>query len=314
VRIGGVTEEVRSLLVSGTGGVIADFGSGTLRSGSFAASSTELNVRYAGSYFRGGYPDYELHLQNATADGTPCAVTLAYEAEMAPERRGFANEQMQHFVVYRLRGRGTVQIGTDTYDVTGHGYYEHLLGTLGWQEALFGEAELPGFINGWNWYWAPLLGTDGVAVQAAGMVIEDEDLPYLALCTPDAAVTHFSTGTTQVLEEREFDGHRYAHKLRFSDRNEAGTVDLIVTRNHVGAQRIVKPGPAGSRFVFITGLAEFEGSATIGDVDYDLGGAAFGSVFRLAESRLLRRFRTLPTAVRVPLGRMLRALSGMRQR
>ncbi|MFI6571455.1 hypothetical protein [Nocardia fluminea] len=301
----GVIEEGRHLLISPHAGTFADFGTGPLKSGTIRSSSTALDVRNGANYLRGEYPDYELHLEGQATNGAYIEVSLSYAADIAPEREGYIDSQLNHYVVYRSTVSGTVAIGADRYPVSGHGYFEHLFGTLGWLEPYLGEPNPPIFVNGWNWYWSPAAGPDGVAVQAGGIITEGEPLPFVSVSADGETFAHFTTGRFEVLEERMVDGVAYAHSFRLTDRTDVGSVDLTFTRRDA-AQRAVKQAPGGNKVVFVTGFAELVGSVRLGDREYDVTGRALGSVFTVSLTPSMVAVRRLPSVIRVPLGRVLR--------
>jgi hypothetical protein len=302
----GVVEEGRHLLVSPDGGIFADFGTGPLRPGTIRADRHRLAVRNGANYLTGTFPSYELHLEGEATNGTHITATLSYQAQIQPEREGYVDAQLKHFVVYRAEATGTISLGDRAYPVRGVGYVEHLYGTLGWLEPYLGEANPPVFIDGWNWYWSPAAGPDGVAVQAGGTITEGRPLPFVSACADSKNFTHFTTGGFDVLESRAVEGVRYAHKFRIVDRTDEGAVDLTYTRRDA-AQRAIKRAPGGAKVVFVTGFAEIEGTITLDGVTHDVSGPAFGSVFTVSLSPLMRRARELPSVIRVPLGRALRA-------
>ncbi|AHH18351.1 hypothetical protein NONO_c35640 [Nocardia nova SH22a] len=301
----GVIEEGRHLLISPHAGTFADFGTGPLPTGTIRSSSTVLDVRNGASYVRGAYPNYELHLEGQATNGAAIEVSLSYVADIVPEREGYIDSQLNHYVVYRSMISGTVAIGEDRYPVNGYGYFEHLFGTLGWLEPYLGEPDPPTFVNGWNWYWSPTSGPDEVVVQAGGIITEGAPLPFVSVSVDGRTFTHFTTGRFEVLEERMVDGVAYAHRFRLTDRNESGTVDMTFTRRDA-AQRAVKQAPGGNKVVFVTGFAELVGTVTLGDCSYDVAGRALGSVFTVSLAPSMVAVRRLPAAIRVPLGRVLR--------
>ncbi|WP_280260190.1 hypothetical protein [Nocardia abscessus] len=301
----GVIEEGRHLLISPHAGTFADFGTGPLKSGTIRSSSTALDVRNGANYLRGAYPEYELHLEGQATNGAHIEVTLSYTADIAPEREGYIDSQLNHYVVYRSKISGTVAVGADRYPVGGFGYFEHLYGTLGWLEPYLGEPDPPIFVNGWNWYWSPSAGPDGVAVQAGGIITEGEPLPFVSVSADSRTFTHFTTGRFEVLEERMVEGVAYAHSFRLTDRNDAGSVDLVFTRRDA-AQRAVKQAPGGNKVVFVTGFAGLTGSVRLGEQEYDVTGRALGSVFTVSLTPTMVAVRQLPPMIRVPLGRVLR--------
>ncbi|NKY30574.1 hypothetical protein [Nocardia gamkensis] len=301
----GVIEEGRHLLISPHAGIFADFGTGPLRPGTISSSCTALDVRNGPNYLRGAYPDLELHLEGQATNGANIEVDLVYSADIAPEREGYIDSQLNHYVVYRSTISGTVAIGGDKYPVHGHGYFEHLFGTLGWLEPYLGDPDPPVFVNGWNWYWSPVAGPEGIVVQAGGIITEGEPLPFVSISVDGATFTQFTTGRFEVLEKRTVEGVAYVHRFRLTDSNAAGSVDLTFTRRDA-AQRAVKQAPGGNKVVFVTGFAELEGSVTLGDRDYDVAGRALGSVFTVSLAPWMVAVRRWPAAIRVPLGRILR--------
>ncbi|MGY2032433.1 hypothetical protein [Nocardia gipuzkoensis] len=302
----GVIEEGRHLLISPHAGTFADFGTGPLRAGSIRTSSTALDVRNGPNWLRGAYPEYELHLEGEASNGADIRVSLTYQADIAPEREGYIDSQLNHYVVYRSVISGTIAIGAEEYPVGGHGYFEHLYGTLGWLEPYLGEPDPPIFVNGWNWYWTPAAGPDGVVVQAGGIITEGAPLPFVSVCADNATFTHFTTGRFEVLEERMVDGVAYAHSFQLTDRNDAGSVDLVFTRRDA-AQRAVKQGPGGNKVVFVTGFAELTGTVRLGEREFDVSSRALGSVFTVSLAPSMVAIRRWPSVIRVPLGRVLRA-------
>ncbi|WP_329413299.1 hypothetical protein OG563_12125 [Nocardia vinacea] len=303
----GIIEEGRHLIVSPDGGIFADFGTGPLRPGTIRGDTQRLDVRNARNYLRGGYPDYELHVEGEATSGAFISATLTYAADVAPEREGYIDAQLKHYVVYRSRVSGTISIGENAYSVRGLGYVEHLFGTLGWLEPYLGDVRPPTFVNGWNWYWAPAAGPAELVVQAGGIITEGEPLPFVSVSVDGKTYEHFTTGTFEVLETRRVEGVPYAHKFRLTDRTAAGAVDMTFTRRDA-AQQAVKQAPGGNKVVFVTGFTELTGTVTLGDTDYDVSGRAFGSVFTVSLSPVMVRARNLPAAIRVPIGRTLRLL------
>ena len=303
----GVIEEGRHLLISPHAGIFADFGTGPLRTGTISSSSNTLDVRNGANYLRGAYPDYELHLEGQATNGARIEVGLSYSADIAPEREGYVDSQLKHYVVYRCKVSGTVMIGDDEYPVQGLGYFEHLFGTLGWLEPYLGEPDPPIFVNGWNWYWSPDAGPDGIVVQAGGTITEGEPVPFVSVSADSKTFTHFTTGRFEVLEKRTVEGVPYAHRFRLTDSTADGSVDLTFTRRDA-AQRAVKQAPGGNKVVFVTGFAELEGSVTLGDRRYNVTGRALGSVFTVSLAPWVVSVRNLPASIRVPLGRVLRVV------
>ncbi|MRH93604.1 hypothetical protein GFY24_40495 [Nocardia sp. SYP-A9097] len=304
-KFAGVIEEGRHVIVSPDGGIFADFGTGPLTEGTIRGDSQRLDVRNGRNYLRGGYPDYELHVEGEAASGAYISASLNYVADAEPEREGYIDSQFRHWVLYRARAEGSITIGSNTYPVRGLGYIEHLFGTLGWLEPYLGEPNPPHFVNGWNWYWSPAAGPSELIVQAGGFITEGEPVPFVSVSADRKTYEHFITGTFQTLETRRVDGVPHAHKFRLTDSNEAGSVDLTFTRRDA-AQRAVKQAPGGNKVVFVTGYTELEGTVTLGDTTYDVTGRAFGSVFTVSLSPVLVQARNLPPAIRVPLGRTLR--------
>ncbi len=279
MRFDGVTEEGRYWLVSPETGMVADFGTGRQAPGSaMRASEEKVDVSNGPSYFRGGYPSYELHIEGE-ADGTPHSATLTYEADVAPEQSKYIDGQLKHFAVYRMKVAGSISIGEDTYEVTGLGYYEHLYGTMAWFPSDDDTARL---IEGWSWYWSPDAGPDDVTVEIGGFIVEGEREPFLSLCADGQNPVMFASGDMETLEEREHsDGVDYPHQLRFTDSNERGSVDLVVTRRDAAFRGDNRFGDRA--LFFMTGFATFEGTATLDGVEHDLTGRAFGSVFRVVD-------------------------------
>lgn len=302
----GVVEEGRHLLVSPDGGVFADFGTGPLRPGTIQSSTHRLEVRNGANYLTGTFPSYELHLEGEATNGSFIAATLSYSAQIAPEREGYVDAQLKHFVVYRAEAAGSIALGDREYPVRGVGYVEHLYGTLGWLEPFLGDPDPPVFIDGWNWYWSPAAGPNGLAIQAGGTITEGQPMPFVSVSADSDTFTHFTSWRFDVLEARTVEGVRYAHKFRITDRTDDGAVELIYTRRDA-AQRAIKRAPGGNKVVFLTGFAEIEGKVTLGGVTHDVSGPAFGSVFTASLSPLMQRVRELPPVIRVPLGRGLRA-------
>ncbi|MFI6315428.1 hypothetical protein ACIBEK_35415 [Nocardia fusca] len=301
----GVIEEGRHLLISPHAGTFADFGTGPLATGTIRSSTTVLDVRNGPNRLHGAYPDYELHLEGQAGNGARIVASLNYTAEVAPEREGYINSQLNHYVVYRNAVSGTIAIGADRYPVRGHGYVEHLFGTLGWLEPYLGEPDPPIFVNGWNWYWSPSAGPDDLVVQAGGIITEGEPLPFVSVTADRETFTHFTTGRFDVLEERMVGGVPYVHRFRLIDSNESGAVDLTFTRRDA-AQRAVKQAPGGNKVVFVTGFAELTGSVRLGTEEYEVTGRALGSVFTVSLAPAMVAARRLPNAIRVPIGRVLR--------
>lgn len=304
-KFDGVIEEARHVLVSREGGTFADFGTGPLPAGGIQASSDRLDIRAGSSRLHGAYPDYQLHLQGEATSGAFVSVDLTYTADIAPEREGYVDEQMKHWVLYRLKVSGTVSLGGVDYPVTGLGYIEHLYGTLGWLEPYLGELNPPTFVNGWNWYWSPAAGPKGVAVQAGGIITRGEPLPLVSVSADGQTFAHFNDGRFEVLQKRTFEGVDYVHQFRLTDSNEHGGVDLTFTRAEA-AQRVVKTAPGGNKVIFVSGFARLDGNAWVDGVEYDVSGPAFGSAFTVAFTDRMVRFRSLPPVIRVPMGRVLR--------
>lgn len=302
----GVVEEGRHLLLSPDGGVFADFGTGPLRPGTIRANAHRLEVRNGANYLTGTYPSYQLHLEGEATNGTYVVAALSYAAQIAPEREGYVDAQLKHFVVYRAEASGTISLGDREYPVRGIGYVEHLYGSLGWLEPYLGDPRPPVFIDGWNWYWSPAAGPDGLALQAGGTITEGRPLPFVSVSADSKTFTHFTTGRFDVLETRNVEGVRYAHKFRIIDRTDDGAVELTYTRRDA-AQRAVKRAPGGNKVVFVTGFAEIEGKVTLDGITHDVSGPAFGSVFTVSLSPFMRRIRQIPPAIRVPLGLGLRS-------
>ncbi|MEU2042240.1 hypothetical protein [Nocardia niwae] len=306
----GVIEEGRHLLISPHSGTFADFGTGPLKQGTIRADSTALDVRNGANYLRGAYPDYQLHVEGRASNGADIQVTLSYTADVAPEREGYIDSQLNHYVVYRSAVTGTVTIGSESYPVGGYGYVEHLYGTLGWLEPYLGDPDPPIFVNGWNWYWSPTAGPDRVVVQAGGIITEGQPLPFVSVCADGETFTHFTTGRFEILEEREVEGVAYVHSFRLTDSNDSGAVDLVFTRRDA-AQRAVKQAPGGNKVVFVTGFTELVGSVRLGQREYDVTSRALGSVFTVSLSSSMVAVRGWPAAIRVPLGRVLRAVQSL---
>ncbi|MDL9937683.1 hypothetical protein QSJ18_13085 [Gordonia sp. ABSL1-1] len=305
-----VIEEVRRLLISPDAGLIADFGSGPLPSGSIRASASAMDVSAGSSRLCGSYPNYHLRSEGESASGAHIVADITYTAEVAAEREGYIDDQFKHWVVYRLNGSGTITFGDVEYQVGGLGYVEHLFGTLGWFEPYLGEVSPPTFVNGWNWYWTPSAGPDGVVVQAGGFVTEGDPVPFASVSVDGSNHHHFITGRFDVLERRRYEGVEYVHKFRLTDQNDSGSIDLTFTRRDASS-RAIKAAPGSNKVAFVSGFATLEGHAVIDGTTHTVSGRAFGSIFTVSLSGPVVAIRSLPNAVRVPFGRLLRALSGI---
>lgn len=302
----GAIEEVRRIIVSPDGGLFADFGTGELTPGSISISTSKLDVGYEGNWFRGAYPNYDLHVEGEATNGAYIAADVSYTADVAEHREGYIDSQLTHWVVYRSKGTGTISLGGRSYEISGVGYVEHLFGTLGWFEPFMGEIDPPHFVDGWNWYWSPDAGPDRVVVQAGSFISHGEPVPF-AFVSVDGKTYHaFDSVKFDALERRTFAGVGFAHKFRLTGTSDVGSIDLTFTRRDA-AQRMSKQAPGGNSLVFVSGWVELAGTVEIDGKTYDVTtDRALGSAFTVSMNPRLAAFRELPNAVRVPIGRAVK--------
>lgn len=276
-RFGTAIEEGRFLLIPAEKGAkTLDFGTRRLTAGTIKASAEELDVQIGEHYLRGGYPSYEIGISGQAGD-TYCAAELSYEAELAPEKLTHLDGQLNHLVCYRLRAKGTVTVGDETYPVEAVGFYERVYGSLGWEP---GETTL--HVDGWNWYWSPFAGPDQLAVEVWSFSVagDNQPAPYISIEDGDGWL-HFKSGQLTTVEERDIHGIPYPHKIRITDQNEHGELDLTITRRDVDSRSLTGPSKP-KRMYFVTGYADFEGFARIGNREISLTGKSFGSAYEMS--------------------------------
>src|SRR5207237_340195 len=104
------------------------------------------------------------------------------------------------------------------------------------------------------WYWSPGEAGGAPAVQFAGIdVVTGVKEPGLISLTHDGETfMHFTACDVETLEEREYQGITYAHKVRVTDRNEHGELDVVITRDG-GANQGVLNDPGRPTVFFRTG-------------------------------------------------------------
>jgi hypothetical protein len=277
VRFRGALEEGRFVLISPDTGTVLDFGTGRLTEGTMSTSSRVVDVAIGPNYLRGPYPHYALHVENSSGL-RGCSVDMSLQALSKPEELVHVGSQFKHFGVFRLGVRGTIILDDHTHHFTGLGFFEHVYGELGWHQPL-----RPGVVRstGWNWYFSPATGPDEAIVEFWGFRTSDDPQPrpYVSVSLDGENFIRFTTGAVEVLEERELDGLSYPHRLRITDRNESGELDLVVTRRDAAHHTSSKPGRS-TRLFFVTGLATFEGELCTGETVVRLDGRAFGSAYR----------------------------------
>jgi hypothetical protein len=278
LRFGSAIEEGRFILIpSEEGRTPLDFGTRRLPPGTLTDSTDSVDVRIRDNFIRGGYPHYELNVAGTTRDDVSCSAHLSYEAALDPEHLTHIDEQVKHVACYRLNGEGTVTIGDDVYPVTAVGFYERVYGSFGWE-----PGETTRHVDGWNWYWSPAAGPEGVAVEVWSFFVEGDEQPEVYVAVTDGKDWHrFTSGTRSIVEQREIYGVPYPHKIRITDETEHGELDLVVTRRNVDARSLTGPGRP-KRMYFISGFADFDGFARVDGHEYPLSGRAFGSAYEMS--------------------------------
>jgi len=277
IRNEGAEEQGRYILVSPTDGAIAEFGS-RFPAGTLTADPERFDVRMGDSYMRGEFPEWEMSVSGIdAARGRTVSADLQWTADIPCERMAHIHGRLKHQVCFRSQARGTVTLDGEQYDITGVGFYEHISGSFGWDRKP--EPGEPTPVNHWNWYWAPSVGPDQVAVELWSFFCENPDdtpFPYVSINTDGTEFAHFNTGSREVLEEREIHGGPYPHKVRFTDKNEHGELDLTITRRPADSRSEPRTGKR-TRMYLQTGAAQFEGRCLWNGVEYALGGDGFGS-------------------------------------
>jgi len=281
LRFKGFIEEGRFQIVHPTDhALIGQFGTGPMPVGSIHADTDRLNVELGESHLRGGYPDYEVKFGGEPWDGgRRIDVELSFHAEQEPDRVAWLDRQLNHFVVYRHEARGTVTIGDDSYDVSGNGYYEHAYGDLGWAD----PTGVKHVATGWNWYWTPGGGPDNVTVQMAGITTAADPTAWalVSFTTDGKSYHHFPHVLVETLEEREYKGLKYAHRLRVTGKTEQGQVELFVDRTSAEYQALTGE-PGRPAMFFRTGHCKLAGTISWDGEEWDVTtDNAFGSAFRV---------------------------------
>ena len=278
LRFGSALEEGRFVLMPPQpGDQTIDFGTRRLPPGSLQASTESVDVRIGANSLRGGYPELELDIAGTTRDGVACAAQLSYHAQLEPEQLTHLDGQLRHFACYKLGAEGTITIDGASYQVRAVGFYERVYGSMGWD-----SEEGTVHTDGWNWYWSPAVGPEDLAVEVWSFFVEGEDQPDAYVAVTDGETWHrFTSGVRTIEETREIHGVPYPHKIRVTDKNDAGELDLVITRRDIDGRSLTGPGRP-LRMYFITGFADFEGTARIGGREYQLNGQGFGSVYEMS--------------------------------
>jgi hypothetical protein len=257
-----------------------DIGYMDLKPRSLKASKTGVNITYQNNFFRGMYPDYHLHFENAD---TKYIVDLAFKGDTDPKwvtQDGkkvikAKSSYLHDYFIPRVSLTGTITHQGTPYPVQGDGYYEHVRGLVD-----------PFATYGWLWIGVPR--AEGKGKNLTINIATSYDLDN----TPQEQMIYFTENGN---DYGSFKGYHIEHvvmdqvadieyptEIRLTSKEAEASMDLKIKRQPC-TYKVIGKELLNFRASFITGPASINGTLEWNGKIYQIAGTAIASSMYLMQ-------------------------------